>query len=408
MARTQGIRTRHSRTCNIGDGGRCNCTPSVEAFVYSKRDGKKIRKTFSGKGALSEAKGWRTDALKAVKDKKLRAPTSQTLGQAVEEWLELARQGAVLARTKEPYKPAVLREYERSLRLRVLPELGNRRLSDIDVGDLLALKERLLAAGHSGSTVRNTFVPLQAIYRRAVLSGSVPLNPTLGLDLPTGYQRRDRTATPEEAAELLAALPESERPLWATAFYGGLRRGELRALRAENIDLEAGLIRVEHGWDDKAGEIEPKSKRGRRTVPIPSVLRPYLVDHLTLTARRGQDFVFGSTALTPFTPKNVRRKALKAWETENKKRGERLERGERVKLLAPIVLHEARHTYVTLMFYAGLPLERIGDYVGHSSAYMTDRYRHLLEGHEKEAADLLDAFLARADTAARVAQVEAE
>lgn len=50
--------------------------------------------------------------------------------------------------------------------------------------------------------------------------------------------------------------------------------------------------------------------------------------------------------------------------------------------LQPIKLHECRHTYVSLMHAAGLSLERIGDYVGHTSAYMTDHYRHLLEGHE--------------------------
>jgi hypothetical protein len=54
------------------------------------------------------------------------------------------------------------------------------------------------------------------------------------------------------------------------------------------------------------------------------------------------------------------------------------------------------------MFDAGLSLERVGDYVGHSSTYMTDRYRHLLDGHEAEAARILDDYLARADTSARI------
>ena len=43
---------------------------------------------------------------------------------------------------------------------------------------------------------------------------------------------------------------------------------------------------------------------------------------------------------------------------------------------------------------AGFSLERIGDYVGHSSTYMTDAYRHLIDGHEAEAATRLDAYLA--------------
>jgi hypothetical protein len=56
-------------------------------------------------------------------------------------------------------------------------------------------------------------------------------------------------------------------------------------------------------------------------------------------------------------------------------------------------LAELRHSYVSLMHDAGFSLERIGDYVGHSSAYMTDAYRHLIEGHEAEAAERFEAYL---------------
>ena len=73
--------------------------------------------------------------------------------------------------------------------------------------------------------------------------------------------------------------------------------------------------------------------------------------------------------------------------------------------LIPIGLHECRHTFVSLMFDAGLSPERVGDYVGHSSTYVTDRYRHLLEGHEAEAARILDDYLAHADTSARIDQL---
>jgi hypothetical protein len=66
-----------------------------------------------------------------------------------------------------------------------------------------------------------------------------------------------------------------------------------------------------------------------------------------------------------------------------------------------------RHLRVALAD-AGLTLERIGDYVGHSSTYMVDRYRHLLEGHEDEAHRLLDDYLARTDTASRIEQLDPE
>lgn len=80
-------------------------------------------------------------------------------------------------------------------------------------------------------------------------------------------------------------------------------------------------------------------------------------------------------------------------------------RGESVKLM-PIGLHEPRHTYVSLMVDAGFTLEEVGEYVGHASTYMVDRYRHLLEGHEARAAERFGEYLSRANTGARLAQLD--
>src|SRR5436305_1672005 len=69
-------------------------------------------------------------------------------------------------------------------------------------------------------------------------------------------------------AQRLAALPDAVRALWATAFYAGLRRGELQALRWGDVDLGRNLIGVTASWDQIAGLVEPKSRAGRRSVPI--------------------------------------------------------------------------------------------------------------------------------------------
>lgn len=76
-----------------------------------------------------------------------------------------------------------------------------------------------------------------------------------------------------EAATLLAVLPADDRAVWATAFYAGLRRGELHALRVRDIDLDADRIAVECGWDQVEGVIEPKSRAGWRSVPMLGILR---------------------------------------------------------------------------------------------------------------------------------------
>jgi uncharacterized cupin superfamily protein len=161
--------------------------------------------------------------------------------------------------------------------------------------------------------------------------------------------------------------------LWARRFVScRASPRELRALRVSDVDYPADTtIRVELGWDDEGGPIEPKSRKGRRVVPVASELRRYLLTHKLATGRDDDELLFGRTRRSRSRRRTSAsrraRRALSAVGT--------FLRGESADL-EPIALHECRHTYVSLMFAAGCSLEEIGDYVGHSSTYMTDRHRH--------------------------------
>jgi integrase len=73
-----------------------------------------------------------------------------------------------------------------------------------------------------------------------------------------------------------------------------------------------------------------------------------------------------------------------------------------------ITLHECRHTFASLMIAAGVNVKALQTYLGHASITMTmDTYGHLLPGAEGKAVGLLDAYLVRADSQARIAQVAA-
>jgi integrase len=168
------------------------------------------------------------------------------------------------------------------------------------------------------------------------------------------------------------------------------------------VNLAGGIIDVSASWDDVEGEVSPKSERGKRKVPIVGVLRDVLTALKASTGRGEDDFVFGPKPGVPFDPVAVWRNAGRSWKSENERRAK-----AKRPLLMPISLHELRHTFVSLMFDAGVPLERVGDFVGHSSLYMVDQYRHLIEGAEAEAAKRFDEYLARADTGARLEQLGA-
>jgi len=373
----EGIRKRHSKNCSAREGGRCNCKAGYEAWVFSRRDGKKIRRTFARE---AEAKSWRADALGALARGGLRAARPITLDEAWRTWHQGAVAGAVTNRSGDVYKRSALRSYEQGMRLRVLPEFGAVRLSELHRPDLQEFADRLLAEGLNPSTIQVTILPLRAIFRRALSRGELAVNPCNGLQLPAVRGRRERYATPAEAAALIAAVPATDRPVWATAMYAGLRRGELQALRAEDVDLANGVIRVEFGWEYRDGQIPLKSNAGRRKVPIPAVLRSFLETRFAECGYSGADRLFAFvSAASSFDPGKLTKRADRAWATAG------LER---------ITLHECRHTFASLMIAAGVNPKALQSFMGHANISITlDRYGHLMPGSEGEAADLLDAYL---------------
>jgi integrase len=393
----EGIRRRHSQGCNVNDGRRCNCKAGWEASIYLASEERKLRRTFARE---SEARSWRADAQAAAKAEALNAPSPITVEQAAWLWLEAARAGRVRDRSGHPYKPSTLREYARVLHLRVLPEFGSVRLSDVSRADLQGFVDELLTKQLAASTIRNTVNPLQAIYRYAVRREVVEANPTRDVELPVARGRRERIATPVEAARLLDALPSCDQSIWATAFYAGLRRGELQALRVSDIDLGRGEISVRQSWDQHEGPIAPKSQAGIRTVPMLGVLRQRLAP-VVLAAR--SELVFArEDGERPFAPEAIGKRAKRAWGTTNEAERETAEReGRAPVLLRPMTLHECRHTFASLLIDAGVNPKAIQEFMGHATIEETfSRYGHLMPGTRNQARKLVDAYMASALEAA--------
>ncbi|MBA2504516.1 MAG: site-specific integrase [Thermoleophilaceae bacterium] len=370
-----GIYERHARACRSHSGGRCNCEPSYEAKVGGRED--RQSRTFP---TYTAAAAWQREVQALKREGKV--TSRQTVQEAWEAWIAGARAGTIRTRSGDAYKPAAVRSYEASMRLRVLPEFGHRTLATVTREQLQQFVD-LLVEGHAPTTVECTMLPLRRMYHRALTRGQVQVNPTAGLELPRARGGRDRIASPKEAAKLLAALEVGDRVIWAAAMYAGLRRGELRALRGRCVDLANGVIRVEKGWDAIEGEIETKGHNKRR-VPIPTVLRDYLTEHKARNDYAPEALVFGEAG-RPFRGETLLTRAYTRWKDAG---------------LDRITLHECRHTYASLMIAAGTNAKALSTYMGHASvAFTYDRYGHLMPGNEDQAASLLDAYLERETTA---------
>jgi integrase len=379
-----GIQARHAKTCRSRENdGRCSCSPTYQAQVFDGRTGRRISKTFPSRAA---ARTWRQDALVALRNGKLTATRRITVREAAQEWLVDAERGVVTNRSGDRYTPSAIRAYSQSLRLRVLDDLGDRQFAQVTRGDLQRLVDRLVAQGLAPSTVQCSLLPLRAMYRRALSLDEIAVNPTTGLRLPAIRGGRDRIVTPDQAAALLDALPTAhDRALWGTALYAGLRRGELLALMWEDVDIAAAQIDVQRSWDIHEGhDVGPKSAVGRRKVPIASRLKALLAIY-RLASPRAKGHVFGMTGTGVAAIRHVTKRADDAW---------------KVAKLDRITLHEARHTYASLMIAAGVNAKALSTYMGHANISITlDRYGHLMPGNEAESASLLDSYLDTRETA---------
>jgi integrase len=115
--------------------------------------------------------------------------------------------------------------------------------------------------------------------------GMVTRNVAKLVDPPRVPKHEIRPLTPEQARRLIeAATEDRHRALYVTALGTGLRQGELLALRWEDVDLEAGRLRVRHTLANVKGELtllEPKSDRSRRHLMLPDAVVSALRAHRT-------------------------------------------------------------------------------------------------------------------------------
>ena len=392
-----GLRARHSKLCASKSAAACNCTPSWEAWVWSVADDRKVRKTFKTKAA---AKQWRRDAAAAVAQGTLSTPSASgpLVGERLDALIAGMKDGSILDRSGRQYRPVTIRGYESDIRTAIRRRLGHLRLDEVKRGDVQRLVDRLHADGLSGSTIRNKLDPLRVILRRAVQDEEIPANPAQTLRLPAIARKPRRIADPGRAAVLLDALPDSQRALWATAFYAGLRMGELRALRWRHIDFAAGVLNVEAGWDDVEGEQAPKTAAGVRTVPLVGRLRAELARHKLATGRDGDDLVFGETATRAPVRSTVRSRALRAWGWTQVTDPTAKPQTTWVKAsddaMDPLTPHECRHTCASYLAAAGVPVKDVQAAMGHAHVATTlDLYAKSVPGWERAATDRLDAWL---------------
>lgn len=240
-----------------------------------------------------------------------RSERKHTVGSWLGEWLDMKR-----ARVPHLLAPTTWEQYEREVRLYLLPALGRVQLDKLTPGQVDVMLDGLRKRNGepvSGQTRRHVYNRLHAALGDAMRHEMIHRNvaelanrPDIGRPAPDGF------SVAELDAILSAARLHRLGALFHLAARSGLRTGELVALRWQDVDLDAGRVAVVRTMRRDGTFAEPKSEAGTRGVPIghDPELVPWLRQHrrdqaaarLAAPCWEGGDLVFTREDGRPLSP----------------------------------------------------------------------------------------------------------
>lgn len=298
---------------------------------------------------------------------------------------------------------------------RLKAALGKKQVAEVREADLQALINKL--DGTSSSNIKKYYQAFFRVFEKARTNRLIFINPAEGLDLPEGTKGTHRALERWETDCILKNWNQHRCGLWAMLMLlCGLRRGEMMALRWENIDMEKKQLRVREvaviASNKSKIEERAKSISGLRVLPIcgplwealntvPADKRIGLVcvsvkgEQISGSAYdRGWDgFNLAMQRILNGEPvvQQGRRETLETKIAKAEKEG-------RQYIIFDTLAHDLRHTFATALYDADVPVKAAQYYLGHADVRMTlDLYTHLSQEREKtsrsQIVDFLDGWL---------------
>lgn len=277
-------------------------------------------------------------------------------------------------------------------------------LKDVPAGELKAADFQqvlnYLAEWHDGKpplshfTLSNLRSSAKAAYNLAIPE-IVLYNPLVKVTVPAGTPPEPREPISEEQQRWIRETPHAAQRAAMLLLYSGLRRGEATALTWADVDLEDATITVSKGYNfsDKKSKC-PKTAAGVRVVSIPKVLVDYLK-----TQKDGCLYVLHNKKGQRMTEQGWKR----LWESYmrdlNAKYGYDGRQNKNQPGGLPMVIdtftpHQLRHTFCTLMYFAGVDVLTARDQMGHKDISVTlGIYTALDKKYKKKAINKLDLYL---------------
>ncbi len=323
-------------------------------------------------------------ALRAQLDSGLPAPNDRmTIEDLLGAWLEHVSTTASSPNTVEHHRWVI--------QSHLIPALGKHRVTELTPRDVTGFLANRAGAGFSKSSCIRFRTVLGQALRLAEIEGWVQRNVAKLSDIPRIPVPEGRSMTADQAKDLLVALEnEPLGALFSIMLTMGLRPGEATGLAWDAVDLDNKTLTVRQTVKREPGGLRlggTKTPKSRRTLAIPEVAyrairrRRTIQTHERLAAGplwEDDGLVFTTSVGTIIDPKNLRRTFNRITATAG---------------IGRWTPTELRHSAVSLMSAAGVPLEHIADVAGHDGTRMTGGiYRHVLApviNHGVQAMDSL-------------------
>ena len=278
-------------------------------------------------------------------------------------------------------RPSTVREKRRTLGRGLLEHFGRLRLHQITARHVESFKARRKKDGVGPKTINEELAILSKILGYAEEIGELCKAPPKIRRLKVPKPAFDFLDF-KEGKRLIKAARHAPEPWCAmipTAMWTGLRLGELRALRWEDVDLVAARLHVRQAADDE-NELHPPKSGQPRIVDLPKKAVAILRAHKHL---RGE-FVFCRENGSMLSRSDCEPKSKAA------KHDSPLTKVSRKAGLRRVGWHMLRHTYASHLVMSGANLLEVKELLGHASLEMTMRYAHLSPSARRRAVQLLD------------------
>lgn len=357
---------------------------SYQIVIELDRDpitGKRIRHYKSVKGTKKQANAMLLTMLAQYNSGNVVNTSTLRLGTWVDQYVQ----------NYLPNIEATTRDsYEEKIRNHIKPSLGTIPLNILNANTIQTWVNDMIKKGLSPKTIRNTFNVLNPALKKAVLLRMLPHNPCEGVALPKLQKPKVNIYNQAQSKQILSAARGTDSYLLVLlGLTVGMRRGEMAALKWENIDFAQRTIKVCESRvhaNKTVIEKDPKSEAGNRTIVVGSDVIAELSKAKKAYDEKAKEpwfrdlgFVICKEDGTPYHPDSLTQK----WERFTKRNN-----------LPHIKLHGLRHTNATTLMAAGVNPKVVQKILGHSDVSVTlNTYTHVLPSMDQEAADKLNNIL---------------